>query len=239
MKTKQRNVFFVIGSLTGGLALSFFGLTSAGATSTQPPGGGMGGGRMAMSEEFIANSLSACEDASANDECSFSADDEDVEGICQTGPQGSDLVCMPERSEDEMGGGGRGQGQDQERGQVMNRTETKAEMTQGQNAMSIEQGIAKQKTSTTRVVNRIEKIITYLEDNGVDTTEIESQLAIFEDKSTDLAAAYTAYAQLDDDSDDDTVSEIKENIKTLATAVKSYFQETLKVSIQDALLELT
>lgn len=232
-------MLFVFGSLMCGLTLSSFGLMSAKAASNQPPGGGMGGPR-GMSEAVRAASLAACEDASVDDECSFSADDKDVEGTCKTNPRDEELVCRPEGGRGKTQGQGMSQGQ--KGGQVGDRGEVKTKVTQRQRVGNIEQRKVRQEANAARVVNRIEKVIAYLETKEIDTTDIKSQLAVFEGKTTDLTAAYAAYSELDkesDEVDEDTISAARENIKTLAKASKSYFLETLKVSIQNALLELT
>ncbi len=234
MKTKQNKAFFVIGSLTCGMILSFFCLIPMARVLALNLPEGVNAGNM---EEIMEDALGACEDASAGDKCSVSLDDKDISGICKENPMSAELMCLPEKT------GGKAPGKEQGGNQGLNRVQAGMKKAQTPNEhMNVEQRMAKQKTNATRTISMVEKMIAYLESNEVDVTEIRSELEVFKTKTDELTSAYTEYSELinaSEDIDNEVIKTARENITTLAKNTKAYFMETLKLSIQNALLEIS
>lgn len=91
-----------------------------------------------------------------------------------------------------------------------------------------------------RIESRIEKVIDFLESEDVDVDEMEGYFETLQEKADTLLAAYDDYIDLleDDDASDDDLEEAREVVRTAGEDFKTYFSETLRVSIQDALDEL-
>ncbi len=220
------------GLMTCGMVLSFFCLVPKIRVLAMDPSGGLSAGNR---EEAMADALEACEDASVGDECSLSINDEDVSGICKTGPAGdNELMCLPEGVV-----GGRAPGKGRGGAQDLNQKHPEEIKTaQKKIAGNVEQRMLQQKANAAKIISMVEKIIIYIESQEIDATEIRNQLEIFKAKKDELTNAYTAYSELEEENDVDDLKTARENIITLAKSTKAYFQETLKVTIQETLSEI-
>lgn len=226
MKEKLKlKSFLGFGLLASGASVLFFGLTTiASANSGRGPMGGPPEG-----------AAEACESASEGDECSFEFNGETVSSTCRKSPKDDELVCMPERKE---GMGQRGAGQNgagaMRGGAQKPPTEKGGKMLSG----DIELRKIREEKRLNRIVKSVEKIVAYLSAKDVDVSEIETNLDVFEEKVEAVLVAYSEYAELGTDASDEEVSAARESVKTASKEARSYFVETLKVSINEAVSEL-
>jgi len=173
----------------------------------------MGGG---MSEE----ALEVCEDKSEGDDCEFemkkpNSDDEGtVSGTCQTMKGGKDseekLVCM-KKKEDYV--------------DDVNRVKVIKE---------------KKETEIKKIKKRVEKIIDFLDDKGVDDDlieEISDNFETFKSDADNLLSKFDDYIDLleSDDSDEDSKVEAWKNIKNSGKELVEYFNENIRKNIKEAI----
>lgn len=82
--------------------------------------------------------------------------------------------------------------------------------------------------------DRLKKIVEYLESQNVDTSEAESNISAFKEKTANILSAYDTYiAALEDSRDNndgkltDAAREAREKIKELSDDLRKFFRETL------------
>gem|GEM_PF-6594120 len=223
--------FYKLGFFVLGIGTLFFCLTMAASADSQTPRG-MGGPP--------TETLEACASSTKGDSCSFSSNGENLEGNCESSPRDEKLVCRPEG----VGAGG-GKMQGQKRGEMrnggINQKEEVDEANRRQRNSNVDQRTAYQRNNSLKVINKVEKIIVYLEGNSIDAADIKIQLGIFESKTDDLIAAYAKHVELKESSEESSVDieTAKEEIRVFAKSAKTYFIEILKPTIQSSLAELT
>jgi hypothetical protein len=90
-----------------------------------------------------------------------------------------------------------------------------------------------------QIEEKMEKIAEYLKSQNIDTSETESNINTFKEKTTDILSAYDAYiAALKDSWDNndgkltDAAREAREKIRELSVDLKEFFRDTLLAKLR-------
>ncbi len=223
-------------TLSSGSALAEFGSRNMGqdGQNRQMRDGDRSDGNWQGGPFRSTESVSACEDKSEGDSCSFSmtppnsSDTVTVEGTCSKAPtrQGQDddtesdtLSCMPARNE-------------------LMKNAPDGTKVASQNRLERAETMRERAASRiTATQTRLSNIVSFLQSKDVDTNAIESDIDTLKEKTDTVLDKYDALITLlgEDDPSSDDVQAAFEAIRSAEKAVRDYFTSTLRTAIRSAL----
>lgn len=201
------------------------------------PSSEMRGGNRQVGRGFFSSDAAktACSGKSAGDTCSFTGtmhgntDSTTIDGTCRNFPKAAsdsttttNLACMPS-PKDIRGGLFRGDAMKDANGQ------TALERAQAMRTRRADE--------ISRIETRVDRIVTFLNSKGVDTSTISSDLSTFKTKAQtvlDKTDAYIAVLNASGSSQSD-ITTARDAIRTAGQDMRTYFQGTLRVAIKAAI----